>query len=144
MSATVDTNILVYASNVDAPEHSACGDLLARLVAGPELVTLFWPVLYGYIRIATHPRIFASPLTAVEAEAGIDALLAGTAVRVVGEDDSSWSAYKAGRLGTRPRGNLVPDAVIVAMMTTHGVRTIYTKDRYFRQFDGIDVIDPTA
>lgn len=144
MSVTVDTNVLVYASNADAPEHPSCQELLARLVAGPQLVTVFWPVLFGYLRIATHPKFFSSPLTTMEAEAGIDSLLASAAVRVVGEDADSWAAYKAVRLGARPRGNLVPDAVIVAMMTTYGVRTIYTKDRYFRQFDGIEVIDPTV
>lgn len=144
MSATVDTNVLVYASNTDAPEHAACAALLSRLVAGPGLVTLFWPVLYGYLRIATHPSIFDNPLTVAEAEGAIENLLAGTTVRVVGEDDASWAAYTALRLGARPRGNYVPDAVIVSMMTAHGVRTIHTRDRYFRQFDGIEVIDPMS
>jgi uncharacterized protein len=41
-----------------------------------------------------------------------------------------------------PRGNLVPDAHVVALMLQHDVPTIYTHDRDFRRFDGIDVIDP--
>lgn len=144
MSVTVDTNILVYASNTDAPDHESCRALLTRLAAGPGLVTVFWPVLYGYLRIATHPAIFANPLSPREAEGAIEALIASTAVRVVGEDDRSWSAYTTLSAGSRPRGDLVPDAVIVSMMLAAGVKTIYTRDRYFRQFDGIEVVDPTS
>ena len=45
---------------------------------------------------------------------------------------------------TRPRGNLLTDAHIVALMRQHGVSTIYTHDRDFRKFDGIRVVDPFA
>ena len=41
-------------------------------------------------------------------------------------------------------GNDVPDAAIVALMLTHGVSTIYTRDRGFRRFDGIRIVDPFA
>jgi predicted nucleic acid-binding protein len=44
--------------------------------------------------------------------------------------------------GDRPRGNDVPDAHIAALMRQHGVRLIYTRDRDFRRFDGIDARDP--
>jgi uncharacterized protein len=40
------------------------------------------------------------------------------------------------------RGRQVPDAHIAALMRQHGVRTIYTRDRDFRRFDGIAVEDP--
>ena len=42
------------------------------------------------------------------------------------------------------RGNLVPDAHLVALMRQHGVRTIWTHDRDFRKFNGIRVVDPFA
>lgn len=41
-----------------------------------------------------------------------------------------------------PRGNLVADAHIVALMRQYGVRDIVTHDRDFRKFDGIRVRDP--
>jgi predicted nucleic acid-binding protein len=36
----------------------------------------------------------------------------------------------------------VPDAHLATLMRQYGVRTIYTRDRDFRRFDGIDVRDP--
>lgn len=46
--------------------------------------------------------------------------------------------------GDHTRGNLVPDAHLVALMRQHGVRTIYTRDRDFRRFDEISAVDPFA
>jgi predicted nucleic acid-binding protein len=38
----------------------------------------------------------------------------------------------------------VTDAHIAALMRRHGVRVIYTRDRDFRRFDGIEPVDPFA
>jgi predicted nucleic acid-binding protein len=44
--------------------------------------------------------------------------------------------------GDRPRGNDVPDAHLASLMRQHDVRVIWTRDRDFRRFDGIDARDP--
>lgn len=142
MSSTVDANVLVYASNTEAPEHARARDLVNTLLAGPGLSTVFWPVLLSYLRIVTHPRIFVTPLSPDAAGRGIEALLASPSIRVVGAGDQFWPTYRSLRIGAPIVGNDVPDAAIVAMMAAHGVSTIYTRDRGFRRFDGIRVIDP--
>lgn len=144
MSSTVDTNILVYASNEDAPEHSPAKALVEGLLTGPALATLFWPVLMSYLRIVTHPGVFRQPLDPGRAAAVIDDLLAAPTVRVVGHGPTFWTAYRSCDIGQAIRGSDVPDAEIVALMTAHGVSTIYSRDRGFRRFDGIRVIDPFA
>jgi len=42
----------------------------------------------------------------------------------------------------KPRGNLFPDAHLVALMREHGVSTIWSHDRDLRKFSGITVKDP--
>jgi uncharacterized protein len=42
------------------------------------------------------------------------------------------------------RGNLVPDAHLVALMRENEVVSIWTHDRDFRKFEGIRVSDPFA
>jgi hypothetical protein len=42
------------------------------------------------------------------------------------------------------RGNLVPDAHLAALLSQHGVVTLYTRDRDFRKFSFLDVRDPVA
>ncbi len=142
MSSTVDANILVYASNESAAEHARAKQLVDELVAGPALTTLFWPVLLSYLRIVTHPGIFKHPLPPEVAASAIDRLIGAPSVQIVGEGPTFWAAYRSIDIGQAIRGNDVPDAAIVALMTAHGVSTIYTRDRGFRRFDGIRVIDP--
>ena len=63
MSAAIDVNPLVYASDTSSPFHDAALAFVERLAAGQELVYLFWPTAMAYLRIVTHPSIFASPLS---------------------------------------------------------------------------------
>lgn len=142
MSETVDTNVLLYASNTDAPEHARASMLLEHLATGPGLVVLLWPTLMGYLRIATHPSAFTTPLTPSDAAANIDALLALSHVRAAGEQDDFWPTYMRTSVEVAPRGNLVPDAHLVALMHQHDISTIWSRDRDFRLFDGITVKDP--
>jgi toxin-antitoxin system PIN domain toxin len=141
VSATVDANVLVYASNETDPLHDRAAELVRRLAAGPELVYLFWPVLLGYLRIVTHPGILSTPLSPVIAIRNVEALLDRPHVRAPGEADGFWSLFRA-TAGERVRGNDVPDSHIAALMRQHGVRLIYTRDRDFRRFDSIEARDP--
>lgn len=144
MSETVDVNVLVYASNTDAPEHDRAAALVAHLADGPGLVVLLWPVLMGYLRLATHPSVFSAPLSHADAMGNVDSLIERSHVRVAGEGDGFWNTYRRTTDEVAPRGNLVPDAHLVALMVQHGVSTIWSRDRDLRKFDGIAVADPFA
>jgi toxin-antitoxin system PIN domain toxin len=141
MSSTVDTNVLIHASNTSDPMHEPALELVRRLAAGPELVYLFWPTLMAYLRIATHPAILPRPLASRVAMRNVEALLDRPHVRAPGEADGFWPIYRT-TAGEQLRGNDVPDAHLAGLMRQHGVRLIYTRDRDFRRFDGIDARDP--
>lgn len=141
MSATVDANILIYASNAADPLNQQAETLVRRLATGPEIVYLFWPTLLGYLRIVTHPAILPRPLGPREAMRNVEALLDRPHVRSPGEADGFWPIFRLAA-GDRIRGNDVPDAHLAALMRQHGVRLIYTHDRDFRHFDGIEARDP--
>lgn len=142
MSQTFDANILVYASNELDPQTARARRLLLRLASGPELVVLFWPVVMAYLRIATHPSIFPHPLTPTIAEKNIESLLARPHVRAAGELSDHWSAYRRVSAELPVRGNLVPDAHLVALMHQHGVGTVWSRDRDLRKFANVTVKDP--
>jgi uncharacterized protein len=141
LSATLDTNILVYASNERDPAHRVARSLLERLTAGPDLLYLFWPTLLGYVRLVTNPRILTRPLGPVAAVENVSGLVRLPHVRTPGEADGFWDLYRA-TAGDRLRGNDVPDGHIATLMRQHGVRVIYSRDRGFRRFEGIQVLDP--
>lgn len=141
MSATIDTNVLVYASNSRDPRYAGARALVERLAGGPEILYLFWPVLLGYLRLVTHPGILREPLSHDEAAGNVERLVARRHVTTAGEQDGFWLVYR-GIATTATRGNDIPDAHIAALMHQHGVRRIYTSDRAFRQFDGIEAVNP--
>lgn len=143
MTATIDANVLVYASNEDDLAHARAVELLAELSGGPSVVYLFWPVVFAYLRIATHPRILPAPLAPADAEANVTRLIGRPHVRTPGEGRAFWDVYLATAAG-HVRGNLVTDAHIAALMRQHDVGVIYTRDRDFRRFDGIEARDPFA
>lgn len=144
MSSTIDANVLLYASDTSAAAHAAAREFLGRWAGGPGLVYLFWPTVMAYLRIATHPSIFESPLDAAVARANIDSLVSLPHVRTGGEDDAFWRTWQDVTAGMPVRGNLVPDSHLVALMRQYGVDTIWSRDRDFRKFDGIKVRDPLA
>jgi len=142
MSQTLDINVLVYATDRGSPFHDKAKALVERFLTGPDLVYLLWPVALGYLRIVTHPRLLDAPLSPDDAARNIDQFVAQPHVRLVGEGDGFWSVYRRVADPVRPKGNLVPDAHLVALMRQHGISTVWTHDRDFRKFEGITVRDP--
>lgn len=144
MSYTLDANVLLYASDEASPYHERAATLLAVAARGPEIVYLFWPTIMAYLRIATHPAIFARPLSATEAADNIDGLLRLPHIHAPGEAGSFWRRYQAVAGDAVPTGNLVPDAHVVALMLENEVRHVWTHDRDFRRFSDVEVRDPFA
>lgn len=144
MSETFDVNVLVYATDRASHFHDKAKALIERFLVGPNLVYLLWPVALGYLRFVTHPTLLDAPLTPAAAAGNIDQFVSQPHVRLVGEMDGFWPAYRRVADAVNPRGNLVPDAHLVALMRQHGISTIWTHDRDFRKFEGITVRDPFA
>jgi toxin-antitoxin system PIN domain toxin len=144
VSSAIDVNILLYASDESSPFHGKARDLVKRLARGPDLLYLFWPVVMGYLRMATHPAIFSRPLSEEIATANVEQVIQLPHARSVGEGDGFWDVYRATTSGMVVRGNLVPDAYLASLMRQSGVSTLWTHDRDFRRFDGIRVRDPFA
>ena len=142
MSFTFDANVLLYASDDTSLYHERARAFLEHVAGGSELVYLFWPTVMAYLRIATHASIFESPLHPSEARANVERLLALAHVQTVGEQDRFWRILRRTAEDADARGNLVPDAHLVALMVENGVRTIWTRDRDYRRFAGVDVRDP--
>jgi uncharacterized protein len=142
VSYSLDVNVLLYASDQSSDRHIRARRFIESCAAGPEILCLTWQTLMSYLRIATHPRIFSTPLSPDEALGNVAALIGLPHVRTVSELDGFIDAYKhvAGEIPVR--GNLVPDAHIAAILFQHGVHTLYSNDRDFLKFPSIDLRDP--
>jgi len=142
VSYAVDANVLLYASDRNSPYHDSAIEFLGACATQSEMWYMAWPTLMAYLRISTHPSIFTHPLSAQEALSNIRALLQIHHVRSLSEADGFLDVYGEVTGNFPVRGNLVPDAHLVALLRQYDVRKLYTTDRDFRKFDFLDVQNP--
>jgi uncharacterized protein len=142
VSVTLDANVLLYASDEGSPFHERARRFLEGVAAGPGIVYLFWPTLMAYLRLATHPAVFDRPLAPERAHANVESLVSLPHVQTAGEQERFWDVYRRVSDDVGARGNLVPDAHLASLMIQNGVRTMWTHDRDYRKFTGIEVRDP--
>jgi uncharacterized protein len=139
----VDANLLLYAVDESSPHHRPAVAWLTEQLNGNRRVGLPWQSLGAFIRIATHPRVSATPMSAAAAWAVTEAWLAAPAAWVP-HPEVRYSAI-LGELIDRHglTGNLIPDGMLVALAIEHGL-TIYSADTDFARFDEIAWANPLA
>jgi toxin-antitoxin system PIN domain toxin len=142
VSFGIDVNVLLYASDEGSAQHPRAAAFLRRCAADGEVFCLAWLTVTSYLRMATHPSIFARPLTPADAARNVEALMSLPHCRVIGELDGFWDVYRQVSADVPTRGNLVPDAHLAAVLRQHGIARLYTHDRDFRKFAFLDVRDP--
>lgn len=143
MSGIIDTNILLYAANSGAAEHRAAKRFLSDCGLQAGLWFLTEGICYEFLRVATHPRVFPSPMSAREAMGFLDVLLNSERFDVLAAGHAHWTCLR--RLlahSPQPNGNIFFDLRTVALMHEHAVRRIYTADTDFLQFKEIEVVNP--
>ncbi|MCY4600295.1 MAG: PIN domain-containing protein [Acidobacteria bacterium] len=132
----VDLNILLYAVNVDAPHHGRVVAWWERALTGDETIGFAWPVVVGFLRVSTNPRIFPAPLTSEAAVEQIDAWLALDVVSVITETRDHWRTLRSLVAEAGVAGNLAADAHLAALAVTHGA-TLASCDADFARFEGL-------
>ncbi len=139
----VDADLLIYAVNLDLPQHKAARAWLEKTLSGTEPVGLPWLVVLAFLRLCTNPRVFAAPMTLERALAYIDEWLALAVVSLVEPGVRHWTILRALLAQTGTAGNLTTDAHIAAL-ALEGGHTICSADHDFRRFPGLRHFNPLA
>ena len=131
-----DANLLLYAYDSVSPFHRAAARWWASRLSTAEPVGLCPVVVFAFLRLSTHPRVFERPFTAAEASQRIASWLARPNVRllVAGASHVETVCRLLAKVGTA--GNLVTDAQIAALAQEYGA-TVHTADTDFSRFKGI-------
>lgn len=139
----VDTNVLLDAANQDSPHHEACRSFLenARRQSLPWYVT--WNIVYEFLRVSTHPRVYRYPWTPSQAWQFLEALLAAPSagLLVAGPGHQAVLAQVFSEL-PQLRGNVVHDAHTAVLMREHGIHRVITRDTDFYRFPFLTVANP--
>jgi hypothetical protein len=131
-----DVNILVNAHRPEAPDHERYREWLQVARSGPEPLGLCDPVLTGFVRVVTHPRIFREPTPVSVAFAFAEGLLSSPASVRILPGERHWQLFAELCRRADVAGNLVPDAYLAAMAIEQGAEWI-TADRGFGRFPGL-------
>jgi uncharacterized protein len=139
----VDANLLLYAYDPDSPHHDASRRWLEEALSGAGLVRFTWMGLWAFLRIATNPRVFVRPLSAVEAHMAVASWLDQPNAGIVEPGDRHLEILGTLLRDSQSTGPLVMDAALAAVAIEHGA-TLCSTDRDFARFDGLDWHNPIA
>ena len=137
----VDTNVLIYAVNEDAPRHIASRNWLDGALSGGATVAFAWVAVLAFIRLTTSRRLFPSPLSSREAIKQVEDWLAQQSAVVVEPTTRHLDLVSQllEPLGTA--GNLVNDAHLAALAIEHRCN-IVSYDLDFKRFAGVKLETP--
>jgi uncharacterized protein len=139
----VDANLLLYAYNPSAAQHSKARAWLEEVFSGTEPVGLPWAVVLAFLRIGTNPRAFPQPLTIREAVSIVSEWFEQPVVRVVEPTERHWTLLAELLPGAQVKGPLVTDAHLATLAIEHGA-TLYTTDGDFSRFPRLRWQNPIA
>jgi len=138
----LDTNILVYAHRQDTPFHQPAARCVAKLAEGRAGWAIPWPCLYEFLAIVTHHGIYRPPTPLSVALDHVDSLLESPILVLLAESEQHWEDLRALLTTSQVTGARVHDAQIAAFCRQHGARELWSEDRDFGRFPGLDVVNP--
>jgi toxin-antitoxin system PIN domain toxin len=139
----LDANLLLYAFDSTSPHHAKAKAWLEDRLTGGELIGLTWPTVMAFLRIVTNRRLFANPAPIADAVGRIGELLAHPSIALLEPTPRHWSVLTALLVEAKASGPLTMDAELAALAIEHGA-AIYSTDRDFRLFRGVEARDPLA
>lgn len=128
-----DVNVLVYAFNEDARDHSRYREWLSETVKAPEPYAVSELVLSAVVRIVTNPRILERPASIEQALEFVESVVAAPNCVHLSPGARHWSIFTDLCRTVRVRGGGVTDAYFAALAIESGSEWI-TADRGFSRF----------
>jgi uncharacterized protein len=116
----VDSNILVYAHRKDSPFYGAASKRLAELAEGTATWAIPWPCVLEQI----------------------EAWLESPTLTLLAEPAGYWATLRAQLTEGHIAGGRVHDARVAALCLEHSVRELWSADRDFSRFRGLNVVNP--
>ena len=131
-----DLNLLLYAYNTNAPQHHVAKRWWEDLINGTERIGVPWMVAIGFVRLTTHPRVLAKPVSPAEAVGRLRRFFEYAHVEALnpGPDhlDHLQRCLDAAGVGAE----LVTDAHIAALSIEYQAE-VHSNDSDFGRFPGV-------
>lgn len=132
----VDANVLIAAAGRDHPHHAIAAAWLHAARTQSERLGLSTLVAMAFLRITTHRRIHASPLSVDQAIDWLRVLATSPAAQWVHPGDTHLDHLHKLLGDADLAGNVVNDAHLAALAMEHGA-SVVSFDRDFLRFSGL-------
>lgn len=136
-----DVNILLYAYDEQSPHHPKSKAWLEDALSGDEQIGFAWSVLIGFIRLTTRSRIYAFPLTPIEAFAITERWLSQPNTLILHPTQHHFTILRGFLESTGTAGNLTNDAHLAALAIEYEAE-ICSADSDFSRFPGVTWSNP--
>ena len=137
-----DANLLIYAYQIESPQHEVAAAWLESALASPQIIGLSWPTLWAFLRINSNPRLwggFEVPLDRLFDT--VDEWLQLPNVVLVQPGPRHGQILREIMIESNTRGTRSTDAALAALAIEHAA-TLASTDRDFRRFSGLRWINP--
>ncbi len=138
-----DVNLLIYAHNEAAVWHEAAQAWWEQLLNGDAPVGLPWAVIYGFIRLTTHPAVLAEPLDPAAAVERVEGWLAQDPAQILDPGPRHMTIARHLFETTRVGGDMTTDTHLAALAIEHQCE-LHSNDTDFSRFPGLKWHNPLA
>ena len=136
-----DVNLLIYAYNEAAALHQPARKWWEELMRGETPVALPWVVVFGFVRLVTHPSVLEQPLSPLQALERVDAWFAGENVTVLSPGPRHLRIVRELFSSTGVAASLTTDTHLAALAIEHNLE-LHSNDRDFERFPGLRFFNP--
>ena len=138
-----DVNLPVYAVDETSGYHHAARDWWDETLSSSLRVGLCYPTILGFVRLVTHRKVFANPMSVSDALACVRGWLAQPNTTLVVPTPGHWPLLERLLEATGVGANLTTDAHIAALAIEHGY-AVYSNDGDFARFPGLRWVNPLS
>lgn len=136
-----DLNLLLYAYNSHMPQHGEALHWWAAAMNGDELIGLPLEVAFGFIRVATNPRLGPAKVALADARRVVDSWLNLPQARVLSPGALHFARVMDLMAAAMAAGPVLSDAILAAYAIEHRA-TLYSNDGDFARFPGLKWENP--
>ena len=129
-------NGLAYAHREDAVDHARYQQWLEETIQSGQPYAISDPVLSGFLRVVTHPRVFTTPSPIRLALDFARQVRDQANCQVIAPGSRHWQIFTDLCQSLSATGNLVPDVWFAALAIESGCEWI-TTDRDYQRFPGL-------
>ena len=131
-----DLNLLLYAYNPHTPQHGAARGWWEQAMYGDELIGIPLEIAFGFVRIATNPRLGAARVPLIDARQVVEGWMDLPQVRTLVPGALHFNRVMELMTATMAAGPVLSDAILAAYAIEHRA-TLFTNDSDFARFPGL-------